>query len=193
MKKVGEHLRISVWYLLTNLKNSCLLKNCWSGPIKNVGILIFPMLHFPKKAKKNTWRYHYFTPVYQKSRWMIYSPWDIECNRLKLVIMVILCPPPWKPKKSKFGKNEKNCWRYHHFTKLYLKPQSYQVWFLGYGVRNFFFILGHFLPFYPPNNPEFWKSWKIFENFGKMKKRIWRCHHFTHVYRKSQSYVCFLR
>ena len=28
VKKVGEHLRISVWYLLTNLKNSYLLKNC---------------------------------------------------------------------------------------------------------------------------------------------------------------------
>ena len=33
---------------------------------------------------------------------------------------------------------------------VYQKPQSYEVQFLRYGVRqNFFVILGHFLPFYP--------------------------------------------
>ena len=41
-------------------------KNCWNEPIKNVRSLIFTMLFF-KKIKKNSWRYHYFTPVYQKS------------------------------------------------------------------------------------------------------------------------------
>ena len=38
---------------------------------------------------------------------------------------------------------------------MYQKPQSYEV--------NFFVILGHFLPFYSPNNPES-------QNFEKMKK-----------------------
>ena len=33
----------------------------------HIKILIFTKLHFLKKIKKNTWRYHYFTPVYQKS------------------------------------------------------------------------------------------------------------------------------
>ena len=65
----GTYLRNSVWYLWMNLKNNYLLKNCWSGPIKNVRILIFTLLYFLKKIKKNTWRYHYFTPVYQKSWW----------------------------------------------------------------------------------------------------------------------------
>ena len=42
----GEaHLRISVWHLLMNLKNN-LFKNCWSGLIKNVRILIFTIMHF---------------------------------------------------------------------------------------------------------------------------------------------------
>ena len=27
--------------------------------------------------------------------------------------------PPSQPKKSKFHKNEKNTWRYHHFTYVY--------------------------------------------------------------------------
>ena len=30
----------------------------------------------------------------------------------------------------KILKNEKNCWRYHHFTHEYQEPQSYEVQFL---------------------------------------------------------------
>ena len=53
----------------------------------------------------------------------------------------------------------------YHFTNLYYKWQSYDVWFLRYGVQQteFFVILDHFLPFYPPNNPKN-------QNFEKMKK-----------------------
>ena len=38
--------------------------------------------------------------------------------------------PPIIPKKSKFWKNEKTTWRYYHFTHVYHKWQSYDVWFL---------------------------------------------------------------
>ena len=56
---------------------------------------------------------------------------------------------------------------------MYLKPQSYEVRFLRYGVIEIFFvILGHFLPFYPPNNPEFWKSWKILEKWKKQSEDV---------------------
>ena len=71
-----------------------------------------------------------------------------------------------KPEKLNFRKNEKNCWRYHHFTHVYQKPQSYEVQFLRYGVRQFFLVIfGHFLPLFSPlpNNPEN-------QNFEKMKK-----------------------
>ena len=60
----------------------------------------------------------------------------------------------------------KNCWRYHHFTHVYQKPQPYEVKFLRYGVRqNFFVMLGHFLLSYllPFNNLEN-------QNFEKTKK-----------------------
>ena len=51
-------------------------------------------------------------------------------------------------------KKKKNCWRYHHFTHMCQKPQSYEVQFLRNGVReNFYVILGHFLPFYSPSPP----------------------------------------
>ena len=60
-----------------------LFKNCSSGPIKNKIFLIFTMLQFFEKIKKNTWRYHYFTSVYQKSWWydlqfLRYRVWQTE-------------------------------------------------------------------------------------------------------------------
>ena len=67
-KEGGAYLKISAWHLLINLKTLIYWKNCWSGPINHVRILIFTMLHL-KKTKKNTWRYHHFAPVYQKSWW----------------------------------------------------------------------------------------------------------------------------
>ena len=72
-----------------------------------------------------------------------------------------------KPEKSEFWRNgKKKCWRYHDFTHVYQKPQSYEVQFLRYRVKHIFFvILGHFLPFYPPRHlttqkTKILKKWK---------------------------------
>ena len=45
----------------------------------------------------------------------------------------------------------------YHFTQVYHKWQSHDIWFLRYEVQQteFFVILGHFLPFYPPT------AWKV--------------------------------
>ena len=70
-----------------------------------------------------------------------------------------------KPKKSDFWENEKFFWRYRHFTHLYQKPQSYEVQFLRYKVRqNFLSFWGIFCPFnpLPRNNPQN-------QNFEEMK------------------------
>ena len=96
---------------------------------------------------------------------------------------------PYGPRKSKFFKNEKNTWRYYHFTNVYHKRQSYDVWFLKYRVQRteVFVILDRVLSFYFPNNPKN-------QNFEKMKKNNWRYYHFTYVYQNWQSYdVWFLR
>ena len=63
----------------------------------------------------------------------------------------------WKKKKKK------NTWRYYHFTCVYNNWQSYDVWFLRYGVKRTkcFVILDHFLHFYTPNNPKNWNFEKI--------------------------------
>ena len=31
---------------------------------------------------------------------------------------------------------KKNFWRYHHFTPVYQKSQTYDAWFLKYEVRQ---------------------------------------------------------
>ena len=71
------------------------------------------------------------------------------------------------PRKSKFCKNEKYTWRYYHFTNVYHKWQSCDVWFLRYGMQrvDFFCHFGAFLPFYSPNNLKN-------QSFQKMKKSL---------------------
>ena len=71
------------------------------------------------------------------------------------------------PKKWKFRKNVKNTWGYYPFTHVYHKSKSCDVWLLRYKVQwtEFFYILGHFLHFDPPNNPEN-------QSFEKLKKSL---------------------
>ena len=91
--------------------------------------------------------------------------------------------------KTKQNKQKKNTRRYHHFTYVYQRLWSDDVRFLRYGAWWILvFILGQFLPFYPPNSPKN-------QNFEKMKKKkAWRYHHFTYVYQKLGSDdVRFLR
>ena len=135
------------------------IKNCWCGPIKNKIILIITILHL----KKNTWRYHYFAPVYQKSPWfMIYSLWQTEIGNFRSIFALLL---PYKPKISKLWKHGKNCWRYHHLTHVYKNSQSYDELFLRYGVRqnflSFWAIFCHFTPLMIPKI-KILKKWKEF-------------------------------
>ena len=74
----------------------------------------------------------------------------------------------WQPGKSKFWKNEeKNTWTCYHFTHVYHKWRSYDVWFLRHGaLRTDFFFFSFwaiFSSFTPPNNLKD-------QNFLKMKK-----------------------
>ena len=173
------------------------------------------MLHFFKKINKNTWRYYYFTLVYQKSRWydlqfLRYRAWQtviglfgsflpfyhhkkpkqstfwknekfLETSSFykwvpKISIMWCTVPVIYSEterrfchfrsfffpfttiksqKKSRLLKNGKNAWRYYHYTDVYRKWRSYDIWFLKQGAADrFFVILGHFLHFHPPDDPE---------------------------------------
>ena len=60
------------------------------------------------------------------------------------------------PKNQNFEKIKKNCWRYHHFIHVYQKPQSNEIVFLRYRVRqSFWSIFCLFTPLYNPKNKNF--------------------------------------
>ena len=77
----------------------------------------------------------------------------------------IFCPfSPLTTRKIKILTMKKTPQGYYHFTHLHHKWKSYDVWFLRYGAwQTIFVILDHFLPFYPPRDPEN-------QNFEKMQE-----------------------
>ena len=93
----------------------------------------------------------------------------MECDRQNVLsLWTIFWPssPLWTQKIKIFKKwKKKNTWRYYHFTNVYHKWQSYDIWFFRYGVQqtNVFAVLDRFFPFYHPSNPKN-------ENFKKLKK-----------------------
>ena len=111
----------------------------------------------------------------EKTTWIYYILWSYTCVP-KMTIIWSMVPeissttdrifchsgpffallPRYGPRKTKFLKNEKKPWKHYHFTNVYHKWQSYDVWFLRYGVQRteFLVILDHFLLFYPPNSPK---------------------------------------
>ena len=77
---------------------------------------------------------------------------------MECTLFFALLPPPLPPlttQKIKIKKKrKKNAWEYYHFTHVYHKQKSYDVYFLRYEARwtEFSVILDHFLPFYNPKN-----------------------------------------
>ena len=105
------------------------------------------------KIEKNTSRYYHFTHLHHK--WQ-YGAEQTDFLSFWTIFLPFHSPFLYGPRKSKIWKNEKNNWRYYHFINVYNKWQSYDKWFLRYEVwlTEFFVVLDHFLPFYPPNNPK---------------------------------------
>ena len=92
-----------------NLKNNFLLKNCWSGPIKKISILIFTIYNLPGDLQF-TWRYYYFIAVYQQSSWfdlqfLRYRVWQAEIGNYRSFFA--LYPPPLKTQKIRILKKWK--------------------------------------------------------------------------------------
>ena len=94
---------------------------------------------------------------------MMYGSWDMECNEQNFLSFWTVFFPftPLTTQNIKILKKwQKNTWRYYHFTQVYHKWQSYDVWFLRYPWQTeCFVILDHFLPSHPKN-----------QNFEKTKK-----------------------
>ena len=98
------------------------------------------------KIEKNTIILHICT----HHKWQSLDAWfpryGVWQNFLSL--WAIFCPfTPLGIQKIKILKNWKNPWRYYPFTNAYHKWQSYDVWFLRYGVQRTEFFC-HFGPFF---------------------------------------------
>ena len=76
---------------------------------------------------------------------MVYVSWDTKSIRQNfLPFWTIFCTfTPLTTRKIKIlKKNEKTAWRYYHFTHVYHKWQSHDVWFLRYGAwQTGFFVI----------------------------------------------------
>ena len=122
------YFRISVWDLLMNLKNNYLLKNCCSGPIKNLR-----MGNGWLKNEKICWRYDHFTRVPKtKNIWGTVLEMGSETDNF-WSFWAIFCPstlPPSPPfsltnDKIQFWKNEKSIW----MSSFYLcAPKATTIW-----------------------------------------------------------------
>ena len=161
-------------------------------------ILLSPPLHQPRKLKfnkneKKSSRYYHFTHGYHK--WKSWCMIPEEHNRhIFFSFWTIFCPfiPPSRPKNPKnqnFAKMQrKNACRYHHFTQVYHKWQSHDIWwFLRYEAQQIFL--------------SFWAIFCPFTQLTTQKIKIlkkWKTYleiyHFTQFFQKSWSYaILFLR
>ena len=122
-----------------------------------------------QKNVQKTCRYYPFTHVYHK--WRSYDVWFLKYKARQTKFFVILShflpfAPPNNLKKQNFKKNEKkkNNWRYYHFTIVYHKWKSYDVWFTRHELQQTLFLSfwATFCPF-PPLT-----TWKI-RIFVKLK------------------------
>ena len=111
-------------------------KNCWSGPIKKCKTFNIYNVFFWKNKRKHLELSLFYTCV-PKILMIWFTVLEIIVWQTKIgsyeSFFALL--PPKTPKNQNFAKNEKRCWRYHLFTHAYQKPQSYEVWFLSYGVK----------------------------------------------------------
>ena len=98
--------------------------------------LYFSLLPRNKNFKKNEANTRDCLKKYTKNHDMFYCSWGMACDRCDSYFSfwaIFALLPPQQPKKWKFHKNEKNTWRYHHFTQV-LQKSWYAILFLRYDV-----------------------------------------------------------
>ena len=157
MEKCKKHLEILSFYICApEIQVIWCLYGSWDIKCQGHRFLSFWAIFNPQnqnfeKTKKCLGILSLYTCVPQMTI-MMYDFWYIKHYRHNfLSFWAIFCPfTPLTIQKIKILKKWKNPWRYYHFTFVYHEWQSYDVWFLRYGVQQAksFLILDHCLPFY---------------------------------------------
>ena len=126
-----------LWHLLMNFKNNYLLQKLlkWAN-IKCKNFNIYKVAFF-KKNKGKHWRYLILHLCTKNLDDMIHSSWDIECDRLKLVIMGHFLPFYWKKASRDIILN-----------------LSYDLCLWDIECDRHYVNLGHSLPFHLTTDPE---------------------------------------
>ena len=138
---------------------------CYFGPIFELLPPNNPKIKIFKKWKKHLEMSSFYTYALKITiKWcMLPEIWSVKdiffCHFGPFLALSSQLLTP----KIKIWKNVKNTWRCYAFTHVYHKWRSHDVWFLRYKAE-FFVILGHFLPFDPPNSPKN-------QNFEKNEKK----------------------
>ena len=117
---------------------------------------------------------------------MMHASWDMKYDRHNfLSLWAIFCPftPLLTPKIKIWNKckNKPGDIILLDMCTINEDHMMYSSWDLRHNKLSFFLILGHFLPFDPPNNLKN-------HSFEKNKKDTWRYYHFTSAYHKWSSY-----
>ena len=167
-----------------NLKTTIYWKNCWSGSIKIVRILIFTQCYiFLKKLRKTPGNIIILNMCTKKLD-DIYRSWDIEHDGLKLVIFGHFLP--FYPPKNQKNQNLDKLKKLPEISSFYTCVPKIMIMM----YTPFRLLFCHFGPFFallPHNQPRKLKFWKN-------EKNAWRYYPFTHVYHKWRSYdIWFLR
>ena len=113
-------------------------------------------IRISKKWKKNCWRYHHFTLVYQKPQSYEVQSWNTELDRIVCHFgsFFALLPPPNNPENQTFEKMKKASGGVI-ILNLHNEKHGHMIYAYADKVcdRQFFVILGHFLLFYPTIDP----------------------------------------
>ena len=115
-------------------------------------------------------------------KWRSYDIWFLKYRVWQTEIFDILDRfLPFQPIHNLGNQNfniEKNTWRYYHFKHLHHKWESYDVWFLRYGVQQTIFRhSGPFfalLPAYRAKKLTFSKKWKKHLKILSFYKHKWQ-------------------
>ena len=155
-KQGGAHLRISFWHLFMNFEK--LEKSeFWENEKKKKKKML--EISFYTCVPKTTIIWGTLPGIWSEANFFL-SFWAIFCPLLPhfpnnpenqnfekmkkasrdLTLHFLPFDPPVNPKNQNFEKIKKNNWRYYHFTLLYHKWRSYDVWFLRYQVPQTNFL-----------------------------------------------------
>ena len=152
----------------------CMVPEMWSvtdrvlhnfGPFFPLLSHLWPGKSKLKKNEKNSWSFIFLHIIFLHNvhyKWQSYDVWFLKYGGWQTEIFVILdhflpfYSPPLTIHKIKILKKWKNSSRYYHFTHVWHKWQSYDVWFLQHGAQKTKF-LSFWAIFCPFTNIMTWK------------------------------------